>query len=257
MTTINIREVSKEAPAASPRRNASREGLIDTAEFLRWLDSNFGFKPVLAVQGTAHRDANVIDAKSGRHLVAAVNSRGHGYALLNSHFKDRRAHIGMCAVRPGTTDMLILDSTPVQRWKGYAPVIESFAAAGKWSEGRAVLDALAAWTPSHKTLGDIAAHMVTQGYLSYATLRPTMESLRDDYNGDALGFAYHLIAKMKAGRLPSSLPGTRKVRGIRRPDTLFHAGMMAFELVKERARSLGRVSARCSFVLTDNRMIRP
>lgn len=255
MTTLNLNKVSKEAPAAAPRRDASREGLLDTAEFLRFCDDRYGYKPVLAVQGTAHRDADVIDAKSGRHLVAAVNARGLGYALLNSHFKDRRAHIGMCAVRPGTTDMLIIDSTPVQRWKGYTPALESFDAL--WSEARAVLDALSLWPPSAKTLKDLAAQMVADGYLSYTTLYPTAESLFDNYDGDALGFAYHLVAKMKAGKLPSSTPGTRRVRAIRRPDTLFHAGMMAFELVKERARSLGRVSARCSFRVTEERRIRP
>lgn len=252
---INIKEVSKEAPAAAPRRNASREGLLDTAEFLRFLDRNHGLKPVLAVQGTSHRDAAVIDAKSGRHLVAAVNSRGQGFALLNSHFKDRRAHIGMCMVRPGTTDMIIIDSTPVQRWKGYASVIESFDK--KWSEAWTVLDALAVWTPSAKTLAEMAGSMVISGYMAYATLKPTSRSLWENYDGDALGFAFHMIAKMKEGRLPSSTPGTRKVRGIRRPDTLFHAGMVSFDIVKERARQMGRVSARCSFVLSDDKLVRP
>ena len=254
MTTMNITKVSKKAPAAAPRKDAQREGLIDTAEFLRRCAAQYGLKPVLAVQGTAHRDADVIDAKSGRHLVAAVNSRGHGFALLNSHFKDRRAHIGMCAVRPGTTDMLIIDSTPVQRWKGYAEVLESFE--DLWPEARTVLDSLSLWSPGTRTLRTLSEKMVNEGYMSYTTLYPTAESLFDNYDGDALGYAYHLVAKMKAGRLPSRTPGTRRVRAIRRPDSLFHAGMVAFELVKERARELGRVSARCSFRVTEDRRIR-
>ena len=89
------------------------------------------------------------------------------------------------------------------------------------------------------------------------TLHPTPESLFDNYDGDALGFAFHLIARMKVGRLPSAVPDTRRVRAIRRPDTLFHAGMTAFDLVKERARKLGRVSARCSFIMTPMRLVRP
>lgn len=255
MTAITLSKVSKEAPAAAPRRDASREGLLDTSQFLTNLSRKYGMKPVLAVQGTAHRDADVIDAKSGRHLVAAVDHQGQGYALLNSHYKDRRAHIGMCAVRPGTGDMIIIDSTPVQRWKGFEQVIESFQP--KWPEARLVLNSLESWMPSGKTLRDMAAEMVARGYFASATLRPTAESLFDDYGGNALNYAFHLIAKMREGRLPSDQPGTRRVRAIRRPDTLFHAGMMAFEIVKERGRTLGKISARCSFVLTDGRVVRP
>lgn len=255
MTSLSMNSVAKAAPAAAPRRNADREKLIDTSEFLATCLSRYNMHPALAVQGTAHRDSNVIDAKSGRHLVAAVNSRGHGYALLNSHFKDRRAHIGMCAVRPGTADMVIIDSTPVQRWKGFAPVLESFEP--KWSEARSTLNALSAWSPTAKTMRGMAEWMAKHGYMDYATLRPTPESLFADYDGDALGFAFHLIDKMRQGRLTPNVADARRVRGIRRPDALFHAGMMAFEIVKERGRELGRVSARCSFVLHEGRLVRP
>lgn len=255
MNNLTLAKIAKEAPAAAPRRDAQREGLIDTARFLSFCQSDYGMKPVLAVQGTAHRDAGTVDAKSGRHLVAAVDRHGLGYALLNSHFKDRRAHIGMCAIAPGTSDMLVIDSMPVQRWKGFEPVLESFDA--KWNEARVVVSSLTAWSPSAKTLRDMAAAMASQGYLANATLHPTAESLFDNYDGNALKFAVHLIRKMKEGRLPSRTPGTRRVRAIRRPDTLFHAGMVAFDIVKEKAREMGKVSARCSFVLTDSRLVRP
>lgn len=255
MTTLNIAKVAKVAPAAAPPRAPDRETLLDTSKFLKHCASQYGMQPVLAVQGTSHRDAGTVDARSGRHLVASVNARGFGFTLLNSHFKDRRAHIGLCMVRPGTTDMIIFTSTPVQRWKGFEPVLESLNAHS--NEARAVADALTAWTPSAKTLRDIAGTMSRQGYLANATLHPTPESLFDDYDGDALGFAFHMVAKMKAGRLPSAPPGTRRVRAIRRPDTLFHAGQTAFDIVKERARVQGKVSARCSFQLLSHHLVRP
>jgi hypothetical protein len=255
MTALSITKVAKAAPAASSPRNPDREKLIDTSRFLRYVAQNHGMKPVLAVQGTAHRDATTVKERAGRHIVAAVNDRGMGFALLNSHYKDRRAHIGLCMVQPGTDDMIVFDSKPVQRWKGFEPVVESCAE--KLPEARSVADALAAWTPSAGTLKDLAVSMARDGYLSTASLHPVPESLFDNYDGDALGYAFHLVRKMKRGRLPSSVPGTRRVRAIRRPDTLLHAGMIAFELVKERAQHLGRLSARCSFVLTDKRFVRP
>lgn len=255
MTALSIAKVAKVAPAASSPRDADREKLIDTSQFLSYCARTHGTKPVLAVQGTSHRDAATVTERAGRHLVATVNDRGFGFALLNSHYKDRRAHIGLCMVQPGTDDMLVFDSTPVQRWKGFKPVVESFAE--KMPEARAVVDALSVWSPSAGTLKDLAVSMAQRGYLATASLSPVPESLFDNYDGDALGYAFHLVRKMKLGRLPSSVPGTRRVRAIRRPDTLFHAGMVAFDLIKERARSLGRISMRCSFTLTDERLVRP
>lgn len=255
MDTLSIAKVSKEAPAAAPPRDSDRETLIDSTQFLRHCERTYGMKPVVAVQGTSHRDASTVSERTGRHLVAAAKSTGVGFALLNSHYKDRRAHIGICLVRPGTDDMLIVDSLPVQRWKGFVPVLESFEA--RLPEAASVKTGLSDWKPSAATMRAVAGTVARQGYLANATLHPTAESLFDDYDGDMLGFAFHMIAKMKAGRLPSDQPGTRRVRAIRRPDTLFHAGMVTFDIAKEKAREMGKISARCSFWLHDARLVRP
>lgn len=251
----SIAAVLNEAPAAAARDDASCEGLLDTTRFLTYCITAYGMTPVVAVQGTSHRDAVKVDAKSGRHLVAAVNDRGLGLSLLNSHYKDRRAHIGLCLVQSGSDDMLIIDSAPVQRWRNFEPVVDSFA--NRMPEALAVSGILSEWLPSAATMQLMASSMTTDGYLSNATLHPTAESLYDNYDGNGLGFAFHMVRKMKNGRLPSRTPGSRRVRAIRRPDTLFHAGMMAFDIVKEHARGMGQVDARCSFVLSDKRLIRP
>src|SRR5262245_37300832 len=84
MENLSIPKVLAEAPAAARRRDADREGLIDTTEFLRYVGST-GFQPVLAVQGSLHDDSEHAKRKDGRHLVVAVRAPAAAVVLLNSH----------------------------------------------------------------------------------------------------------------------------------------------------------------------------
>jgi len=253
MSTLSIAKVAKAAPAAAAPRTPDRDKLIDSTQFLRYCGVQYGFSPVIAVQGTPHRDAETIPARSGRHLVVASNGRGVGFVLLNSHFKDRRAHIGLCLL--DRTDMLVAKSMPVQRWKGFEDTLRIMD--DRRADLRLAEDALKSWVPSTATLTAMAADMSRECYLANAVLHPTPESLVEGFEGNALDFAFHVVRKMKAGRLPSTTPDAYRVRAIRRPDTLFNAGMMAFSIVLEKGREMGRVSTRILLRVQDRERVRP
>ena len=258
MENISIHRVTADAPAAAPRRSAEAEGLVDTAKFLRHVRERFGMVPVLAIQGSPHIDAGEnAPPEAGRHLVVAATPGGTAVVLLNSHSKDRRAHLGFGAARDGLA--LIGPSAPIQRWKGYEDEIKALYAD---PEAGAQLDmAVGALLRMKATPGQqmsLARAMSRGGYLASVEARPKPESLVEGFVGSSmLDLGFHVLGRMRSGNLESSVRGGRRIKRVRRPDGLFHAGMICFDHMLTEAVKSRKISSRVTFGPVGERLVRP
>lgn len=253
MNSLSLPKVAAKAPAAAPRKRAKDDGLIDTAAFLRHVRSTYGMTPAMVVQGRRHEDSKKAKAKDGRHLVAASRPDGLSMFLLNSHFKDRRAHVGVGFVRDGT--FIIGPSLAVQRWKGYEEPVESLAF--RFRDVSRAVKAFERIRLTDREVNDFARHMSKRGYMVGVEARPATKALVDGLaSNKALDVGFHVIGRMRAGNLDAT-DGGRRIKRIRRPDGLFHAGMVACHLLMALAHERGEVSETMSFGGLKERLIRP
>ena len=172
-----------------------------------------------AIQGTGHGDAKVARPEDGRHLVVVQGDGGTGI-LLNSHTKDRRSRVAV-----GFWDgrsFLIAGSLPVQRWKGYSAQMTRLKA---WDyEGSlAVLRArLSDWRPQSATVKEFLDRVLPRIYRKGQN-RPSTAFLLGVLGGSMTDVCHGLMARIMAGNMPSAKRGRRNVKGMQRPDALFHA----------------------------------
>jgi hypothetical protein len=258
MDNLSINRVSQEAPAAAPRRNAVDDGLIDTALFLRFVKTNYEMIPVVAVQGSGHRDAGRrAKPENGRHLVVAAGRSGLAAVLLNSHFKDRRAHIGLGFATDGV--VLIGPSMPVQRWRGFEePLKELMGDDSPALYIGKVIGTLSRMRVSESDCRLLARDMAKKGYLASIEARPSVAGLLEGFAGSSMyDLGIHLLKKMREGNIESSVRGGRRIKRIRRPDGLFHAGMICFDRMYRSAQARGKLSTKIDFGKFDERLVRP
>jgi hypothetical protein len=255
MNTLSLNRVTTVAPAAASRRNADREGLIDTTAFLKHIRTAYGMTLGVAVQGKRHEDASPkTKAHDGRHLVAASRADGLTFFLLNSHFKDRRAHIGVGVRRDAS--FLIGPTMAIQRWKGYEEPVAQLAS--RFGSISRTVSSFGQLRLTDREIYAFARAMAKHGYLKTIEARPAPKALIDgliSQNGLDVGFL--VVSRMRDGNLASATPGGRRIKRIRRPDGLFHAGMVAFDLLLALAQRHNKVAVAVNFGPLRERLIRP
>jgi hypothetical protein len=254
MNSLTLPKVAENAPAAAPRKNAKDEKLLDTHAFLRHVRSAYDMSEVgVAVQGRRHEDSKKAKARDGRHLVAASRPDGLTFFLLNSHFKDRRAHIGVGVQRDGS--FLIGPSLTVQRWKGYEEPVKLLAV--HFTNVMRAVKGFEKLKLTDREVNSVAASMSRKGYISTVESRPAAKALIDGlYSNRALDVGFYIIGRMRSGNL-EAIDGGRRIKRVRRPDGLFHAGMIAFDLLLGFAHEHHAVAASVSFGDLKERLIRP
>jgi hypothetical protein len=255
MNTLSLNRVTAVAPAAASRRNAGKEGLIDTTAFLKHIRTAYGMTAGVAVQGKRHEDASPkTKAHDGRHLVAASSPDGLTFFLLNSHFKDRRAHIGV-GVRRGES-FLIGPTMAIQRWKGFEEPVAQLAS--RFGGVSGAVTGFGQLRLTDREIYAFARAMAKQGYLKTIEARPAPKALIDGLTSqNGLDVGYFIIGRMRDGNLTAGTAGGRRIKRVRRPDGLFHAGMVAFDLLLAFAQRHRKVPVAVNFEPLRERLIRP
>jgi len=233
MNYLTPSALAARAPAAQPL-GKNDPGLIDTAAFIRFIERELGHLPVAAIQGRPHSDVEKKQhlakrERQGRHLIVCTDHRGAATILLNSHTVRRKAWIAAGFYR-GSTDRPLLfvgAAVPLRRWRGFRPAIEELeryrpavANARKLMVQHTLtsrsLDQLAekisdtAYLPDHKPIAP--EHLITAAPPG-ANLWETM---------------FRMLGKIVDGNLPAANPEGRKVKPVRGPDALMHAGNAVF-----------------------------
>jgi len=227
MNTLTLPYLKKKAPAAAPRKNKKDSSLIDTAAFLRYVKATYDMVPVIAEQGRRHEDSKKAKAMDGRHLIAASRPDGLSVFLLNSHFKDRRAHIGIGLQRDDS--FLIGPSMAVQRWKGFLPPLGALAS--QFATVSRAVRALEKVKLNDAAVMHLARAMSKRGYMPTVESRPSAKALVEHlYSHKALDVGFHIIGRMREGNL-EAVDGGRRIKRVRRPDGLFYAGLVCFDLL--------------------------
>jgi hypothetical protein len=246
--------MTEKVPAAASRRNAKDEKLLDTSAFLRHVRAAYDMTQLgLAVQGRRHEDTKKAKAKDGRHLVAASRPDGLTFFLLNSHFKDRRAHIGVGVQREGS--FLIGPTTTVQRWRGFEEPVGKLA--GHFNEVMRCVRGFENMKLTDREVNNVARKISQRGYMATVESRPAAKALTDGlYSNRALDVGFYIIGRMRTGNL-EAVDGGRRIKRVRRPDGLFHAGMVAFDLLLDLAHEHGVVPTTIDFDDLKGRLIRP
>lgn len=254
MTSLTLNKLGKKAPAAAKRPRAKDEKLLDTHAFLRHVRAAYDMTEIgVAVQGTRHEDSKKAKARDGRHLVAASRSDGLAFFLLNSHFKDRRVHIGVGVQRDGS--FLIGPTMTIQRWRGFEEPVKTLAA--RFGDVAKVIKAFESFKLDDREITKLARDMSKRGYIATVEARPAPKALTDGlYSSRALDVGYYIVGRMSTGNLESS-NGGRRIKRVRRPDGLFHAAMVCFQLLLSLAQAHNEVSPQLSFGGLKERLIRP
>jgi hypothetical protein len=258
MTDLTIRSVVRDAPGAAPVRNASKEGLISTSAFLRFVEREYRMRPVLAVQGKGHIDAsNDSPAKMGRHLVivsqnnAAVN---RALFLLNSHQKHRRTHIGFGFWDIERESFLIGPSMAIQRWKGFEEATKSIVN-DDWASACRTSLLMLDWNEiERKAFG---RYMARHGYTDFVAARPSGTALVEGLSGGLMVTALDVIARMREGNIPAPDKSRRNIKGVRRPDGLFHAGLTAMSYIVDMAIARNALDEKYRLLPLAGRLPRP
>lgn len=227
MEPMTLAQVVKAAPGAAHRRDAKKERLLDTYDFLTSLGPRY--RPVMAMQGTAHSDGKVSPA-DGRHLVVASRDDGICIALLNSHDRLQRVWVGM-GLWNGE-ELLLGPTISVQRWRGVDEALSQFVnddAEKGLKAGRANLSKRAKEVVGIPYSHRLAAYVSFHGYPKNRSGAPSHEGLvnsAEDSSADGIGglppldVAFALVKAARVGNLYR--PEGRNVKGIRSPDAYWH-----------------------------------
>lgn len=221
MDTLTRKQLHGLAPGSAPRKNATKERLLDTEQWLADL-AKYHFHPVFAMQGSSHKDG--ADPKDGRHLVVASDAAGRAYTLLNSHDRLMRCWAGM-GLWNGK-DVLIGKVVPVRRWTFSIGATE-FDIDVESDRGQMLL-----------TAGlrlEQAVRLSKDGYEGRG--RPLPKALAEAVTStltvgkaSALDTAFALVGAARKGNLAPSAnaPMRRNVKGIRRPDAYQRLSLAAY-----------------------------
>ena len=244
MEYLSPTALHRAAPASAPRRDADKGRLIDTTAFLNHLAHRYRARPVYALQGSGHSDAETARTRNGRHLVVAASTAGLAFSLLNSHTKDRRAQIGF-----GLTDgdaFLLGPAVFVKRWLGAEEPISEMVL--RYDQTMFALQGrLLDWHPTRAALQTMAATIAKTGYLNRDAY-PTADALLADVDlhGSALSSAFAIFKRMRDGRLDARR-GERRVKGIGRPDALVYASLVVLKVFVDTGKHARRIPASFDF----------
>lgn len=219
MTYLSTTDLLAAAPAAAARPDAIENKLLDTA---KWLadEQRYGRRPVYAIQGTGHGDAKVARPEDGRHLIITAGDVPTSSLLLNSHTKDRRSRVAV-GYWNGES-FLIAGSLPVQRWKGYSGQMTRLGAFDLHVNLAILRARLSDWRPQSATVKEFLDRVLPRIYRKGQN-RPSTAFLLGVLGGSMMDVCHGLMGRIMAGNMPSAKRGRRNVKGMQRPDALFHA----------------------------------
>jgi hypothetical protein len=228
MNYLSLDDLAAAAPAAQPLPKSltkkQRSTLIDTAVLVEEIEKTLGHRPVMGVQGTSHADAPdgtkaTARQRRGRHLVVCANSRGEATIILNSHSVRRRAWIGIGYYHHGL--VLVAAAMPMPRWRGAGPAIDEIE---RWRP--MVKDMWKAVSQQEMTPRK-SEYIANRACLAYLPgHKPVAPSALQIHNGaGTVNKALFVVLKqITEGNLPAAEEGRRKVKPIKGPDALMHAG---------------------------------
>lgn len=225
MTYLSSSELTEAAPATKPMTKV-KDGLIDTAAFIRYVKRRLGHRPVLAVQGKPH-DEKGFDKKKrlmqGRHFIVMANSRGHATILLNSHIVRRKAWLAAGFWRGG--QVLIGVAIPLQRWRGFEQAIdelERYRSLMTTTRGT-----LRTMSVSDTMLNQLATLVSATAYLpGHNPIAPDeLKGARKEFLYDTM-LAMHAVI-LKGNAKPAGVD-KRKVKPVKGPDALMQLGNAVF-----------------------------
>lgn len=219
MEYLSPSSLRKAAPAVQKLPDPGT--LIDTSVFLKAI-AKFDYRPVLAVQGTPHRDTGKKVAR-GRHLIVSADPKGSALVLLNSHTILRSAWLGIGFARSvkDHVQFLIGAAMPISRWKGFEPPLMALMAYR--GSLQAVKKGFEEWTPSSEVQATLAASVAKNAYLHRACRAEEL----DPGAVPAWEGMLEMFDKLRAGNMVAA-KGKYKVKPIRGPDALFHAANAVF-----------------------------
>lgn len=213
----------------------TKEGLFDTQAFIQLVDKLYGMKPVMAVQGTPHKDSRAGELSQSKHLIGVAKPGGAAIFLLNSHTPRRRTWIASGFVRrlerEGDIFALIGAAVPVQRWRGIGQALDEVARHHhEVTRARQVLKERIA-TPAD------VDYMIEQT-LANAYMPGHKTAARDSMKKPAalhglFDVAFKLLATLQEPGL--KIEGTgRRMKPLTGPDALFYAGNAIFDIAMRR-----------------------
>jgi len=224
------------APAAQPLPKKRPTGLIDTNEFLDIIRRKLGHRPVMAVQGRAHSDVDGMSKRAaiakrerqGRHLiVCADEATGAATIVLNSHTVRRKAWIAAGYFDAKRELLLVGVALPLQRWRGYDAALEEL------ERYRPQL-ALARRELRQRQLQVSEIHAIAEQIAQEAYL-PGHKPIAADQlvavrSSTVFKVLFEMLAKVVEGNLPAAEKDRRKVKPVKGPDALMHAGNVAWNI---------------------------
>jgi hypothetical protein len=236
MNTLSPSELFERAPGAQPLAKKHSPGLIDTNEFMAVIRKTLGHKPVMAVQGRAHSDVDGMSKKAaiakrerqGRHLiVCADESSGAATIVLNSHTVRRKAWIAAGFYEPKRGLLLVGVALPLQRWRGYKTALDELERyRAQLTRARRELRQRA---PQGPEIDAFAERVSKEAYLpGHKPIAPgELVSVR---SGSVFRVLFDMLARVVEGNLPAAEQDRRKVKPIKGPDALMHAGNVMWNI---------------------------
>lgn len=227
MNYLSSSELIEAAPATRPMVKV-KDGLIDTASFIRYVRKRLDHRPVLAVQGKPHDEKGVDKKKrlmQGRHFVVMADQRGQATILLNSHLVRRKAWLAAGFWRKG--QVLVGVAIPLQRWRGFEAAVDELERyRGPLTNARS---AMRSHVPSPVEVRRLAETISSTAYLpGHNAIAPG--ELEEAAAGK--GTLYEALMAMHAAILKgNSKPAEadkRKVKPVRGPDALMQLGNAVF-----------------------------
>lgn len=225
MTYLSPTQLVEAAPAAK-QMDKVKDGLIDTAAFIKYIRRALGQRPVLAVQGKPH-DEKGVDRKKrlrqGRHFIVLANHAGHATVLLNSHLVRRKAWIGAGYWKNGQA--LVGVALPLQRWRGFQPAIDDL-------ERYRLMLSNARSSMRAYPMTDIRLHRLAQRISETAYLPGHNPISPEELKVVRKEFLYETLLAMHAvilrGNSKPADADKRKVKPVKGPDALMQLGNAVF-----------------------------
>lgn len=214
-----------------------RAALIDTSTFLEEIEKTLDQRPVLAIQGKSHSD--VPDGtritkreRQGRHLIVCADGAGNATLVLNSHTVRRKAWVAAGFYRDGL--FAVGAALPLQRWRGAGPAIDEIQ---RWRPAIVTARGSMRATPMTDRLMRSLADRTCAAYLPGH--KPVAASaLKELAAKNLYDTLFKILRVITDGNLPASEAGRRKVKPIKGPDALMHAGnalwLAAIDITGER-----------------------
>lgn len=240
MNYLTPSQLTRLAPAATQKIDSGTSNLIDTAAFLRFVEADRGYKPMVAIQGTPHVDAKTGAGSHGKHLVGAASNNGNAIFLLNSHTVRRRAWIASGFVRQGEQQplCLIAAALPLERWRGFEEALKDL---DRHREAvKEMRKRMLAYPPDPSDVLFMIASTVKLAYLPGH--KPVAASELTGVRGATLlDIAFRLLERLQRSGLKAA-DSNRKIKPMSGPDAIMHAGNAIFGAACRRLDHVGALT---------------